>query len=348
MNDLTLADVPELRLRRRLSGRQKAATFLVSLGPDRAAQILKHMPDSEVEALSADMAALWQVDHDDSEDVYNELDACLSSGNEMAVGGLDYTREVLERLLGPEKAAQIVNALTAKGELRPFDFLRRTPPERIRAFLQDESPQTIAVVLASLWSNLAGRVLAELPPALQADVAARIATMQETNPGVIADIDRGLRDKLSMISTQEFTTPGGVDALADILNGAGRSTERNVLETIAGDDKQLAAEIRLRMFTFDDLAQLSDRDMQRVLREVEPRQLILALRGVSHELVEKILANMSQRGAEILRDDMEVQPPQPRAVVEAAQAEIVAIVRRLEDTGALVLGQDEGGQDQMV
>ncbi len=348
MSDLTLADVPELRLRRRLTGRQKAATFLVSLGPERAAQILKHLPDGEVEALSADMAAVWRVEHEDSEDVYDELDARLIAGREAMVGGLDYTREVLERLVGPEKAAQIVGALTAKGELRPFDFLRRTPPERVRAFLQDESPQTIAVVLASVWSGLAGRVLAELPPALQADVATRIATMKETNPGVIADIDRGLRDKLSMISTQEFTTPGGVDALADILNGAGRSTERNVLDTIARRDKGLADEVRLRMFTFDDLARLGDRDMQRVLREVEPRQLILALRGVSSELVDNILSNMSQRGAEILREDMEVQPPQPRAVVEAAQAEIVGIVRRLEESGALVLSQDDSDEDELV
>ncbi len=348
MSDLTLADVPELRLRRRLTGRQKAATFLVSLGPERAAQILKHLPDGEVEALSADMAAVCRVEHEDSEDVYDELDARLIAGREAMVGGLDYTREVLERLVGPEKAAQIVGALTAKGELRPFDFLRRTPPERVRAFLQDESPQTIAVVLASVWSGLAGRVLAELPPALQADVATRIATMKETNPGVIADIDRGLRDKLSMISTQEFTTPGGVDALADILNGAGRSTERNVLDTIARRDKGLADEVRLRMFTFDDLARLGDRDMQRVLREVEPRQLILALRGVSSELVDNILSNMSQRGAEILREDMEVQPPQPRAVVEAAQAEIVGIVRRLEESGALVLSQDDSDEDELV
>jgi flagellar motor switch protein FliG len=329
-------------------GRQKAAAFLVSLGPERAAGVLKHLNDQEVEMLSADMAEVWRVEPEDSELIYQELDARLMAGQDIALGGLDYARDVLERLLGPEKAAEIVAALTAKGELRPFDFLRRTPPERICAFLQDESPQTIAVVLASVWSGIGGRVLAELPPALQVDVAMRIGEMQKTNPGVIADIDKGLRDKLAAVSTHEFTSPGGIDALAVILNSAGRSTERNVLDAITQRDKQLADEVRLRMFTFDDIVGLSNRDIQLLLREVDPKELQVALRGVGRELVEKILSNMSVRGAEMMREDMEVQAPQRRAAVEAAQAEIVGVVRRLEESGALVLSRGEATEDDLL
>jgi flagellar motor switch protein FliG len=330
-----------------LGGRQKAAVLLVSLGPERAAEVLKHLPEADVEALSGEMASLWRVGPDLSEVVFDELAERLASGQEIALGGLGYTREVLEKLLGPEKAQQVMGALTTSGDFRPFDFLRRTPPDQIKAFLQDEAPQTIALVLASIWTGLGGRVLAELPPELQADVALRIATMRETNPTVLADIDAGLRQKVSAVSTQEFASPGGIDSLAEILNSAGRSTERHVIEAIARDDAGLADEVRLRMFTFDDLIELEDRDIQLVLREIEPKDLVLALRGVSPELTEKILSNMSQRGAEMLREDMEVQPPQRRHVIEEAQSTIVAAVRRLEETGALVIrrGADEPEDD---
>ncbi len=333
---------------RTMKGRQKAAAFLVSLGPERAAEIMRHLTDGEVEALSADMASVWRVEPDDAEALYREMHARLAGGRAAALGGLDYAREVLEHLLGPEKAAEIVGSLTAKGELRPFDFLRRTPPERIRAFLLDESPQTIALVLGSVWSGLAGRVLAELPTPMQADVAQRIATMQETNPSIIADIDRGLRDKLSAISTHEFTTPGGVDSLAQILNSAGRSAEIHVLEHLEEHDPQLADQVKLRMFTFENLLELSDRDIQLVLREVDPKDLMLALRGAKAELVEKILANMSQRGAEMLREDMDVLPPQRRSLVEAAQNTIVTAARRLEEAGALVLRRGDGDGDEVL
>ncbi len=333
---------------RTMRGRQKAAAFLVSLGPERAAEIMKFLTEREVESLSAEMAAIWRVEPDDREELYREMYARLAAGQAAAVGGLEYAREVLEHLLGPERAAEIVGSLTVKGELRPFDFLRRTPPERIRAFLQDESPQTIALVLGSVWSGLAGKVLSELPVGMQIDVAHRIASMQETNPSVIADIDRGLRDKAASVSTHEFTTPGGVDSLAQILNYAGRSAERQVLEHLEDSDPQLADQVKLRMFTFENLSELSDRDMQLVLREVDPKDLMLALRGAKPELLEKVLSNMSQRGAEMLREDMEALPPQRRSVVEAAQNTVVGAARRLEEAGALVLRKPDGDGDEVL
>ncbi|HKE78720.1 MAG TPA: flagellar motor switch protein FliG [Solirubrobacteraceae bacterium] len=332
----------------RLSGRQKAAVVLISLGTEKAANILQHLSEREVESLSAEVAALWRVRPETSAAVLSEVAERLQARDMLGVGGPEYAREVLEHLLGPERAEEIMGTLTTKTETRPFEFLRRTPPEQVCAFLKDESPQTIALVVASVHSSLAARVLAELPPELQAEVALRIATMSETNPDVIRDIEQGLRQKLANVVAQEFAAAGGVDALAEILNRAGRSTERNVVGAIGDRDQQLADEIRSRLFTFEDLVILEDRDLQLVLREVDQKELQLALRGVDQVVVDKVLGNMSQRGAEMLREDMEASPPQRKAVVEEAQGKIVAAVRRLEDAGALVLRRGAEDEEEVV
>ena len=332
----------------RLSGRQKAAVVLISLGTEKAASILQHLSEREVESLSAEVAALWRVRPETSAAVLSEVADRLQAHDMLGVGGPEYAREVLEHLLGPERAEEIMGTLTTNTDKSPFEFLRRTPPEQVCAFLKDESPQTIALVVASVHSSLAARVLAELPPALQAEVALRIATMSETNPDVIRDIEQGLRQKLANVVAQEFSAAGGVDALADILNRAGRSTERNVVGAISDRDQQLAEEIRSRLFTFEDLVVLEDRDLQLVLREVDQKELQLALRWVDQVVVEKVLSNMSQRGAEMLREDMEASPPQRKAVVEEAQGKIVAAVRRLEDAGALVLRRGAEDEEEVV
>jgi flagellar motor switch protein FliG len=331
-----------------LSGRQKAAVLLISLGTERAANILKHLSEREVEALSAEMAALWRVRPETSAAVMQEIQDRLSAAQAAGVGGPEYAREVLTHLVGPERAQEIIGTVTMEPETRPFEFLRRTPPEQVCAFLKDESPQTIALVVASVHSSLAARVLAELPPELQADVALRIATMSETNPDVVRDIEQGLRQKLANVVGQEFAAAGGVDALADILNRAGRSTERNVVGAINDRDEQLAEEIRQRLFTFEDLVILEDRDLQLVLREVDQKDLQLALRGVDEPVVEKILSNMSQRGAEMLREDMAASAPQRKAVVEEAQGKVVAAVRRLEDAGTLIIRRGAEEEEEVV
>jgi flagellar motor switch protein FliG len=333
-----------------LTGRQKAAVLLISLGTERAANVLKHLSEREVESLSAEVAGLWRVRPETSAAVMGEIEERLASSDPATggVGGPEFAREVLEQLVGAERAEEIIGSVTTKPEARPFEFLRRTPPEQVCAFLKDESPQTIALVVASVHSTLAARVLSELPPELQADVALRIATMSETNPDVIRDIEQGLRLKLANVVGQEFAAAGGVDALAEILNRAGRSTERNVVGAINDKDQQLAEEIRLRLFTFEDLVILQDRDLQLVLREVDQKDLQLALRGVEENVVEKILANMSQRGAEMLREDMAASAPQRKAVVEEAQGKVVAAVRRLEDAGALVIRRGAEEEEEVV
>ncbi len=333
-----------------LSGRQKAAVLLISLGTERAANVLKHLSEREVESLSAEMAALWRVRPETSAAVMGEIEERLAASDISGggVGGPEFAREVLEQLVGAERAEEIIGSVTAKPEARPFEFLRRTPPEQVVAFLKDESPQTIALVVASVHSTLAARVLSELSPELQADVALRIATMSETNEDVIRDIEQGLRLKLANVVGKEFAAAGGVDTLAEILNRAGRSTERNVVGAINDRDQQLAEEIKLRLFTFEDLVILQDRDLQLVLREVDQKDLQLALRGVEENVAEKLLSNMSQRGAEMLREDMAASAPQRKAVVEEAQGKVVAAVRRLEDAGALVIRRGAEEEEEVV
>jgi flagellar motor switch protein FliG len=330
----------------RLAGRQKAAVLLVSLGPERAAEIFGHLKEEEIEALSLDMAKLNQVPSEVSREVIDELvENCVAQAY-LAEGGVEYAREVLERAVGPERARQIVGRLSAAIERRPFEFLRRTPPEQIHAFIRNEAPQTIALVIANLHTDLAANVLALLEPEEQAEVAMRIGTMRETSPEVIEAIESVLRQRLSNVVSTDYAVAGGVQSLADILNHTDRGTERNVLDTLAGVDAELAEQVRLLLFTFEDIVKLDDRSIQLILKEVESKDLAVALRGVGRDVQERIFSNMSERGGEMLAEEMEYMPAQRRAVVEEAQGRIVAVVRRLEEAGGIVIGR--GGDEDML
>ena len=321
-----------------LHGRQKAAVLLIALGAQNAAEILKHLSDREVETLSFEMSALERVRPDQAEAVFGELAERVIASEAMRSGGIDYAREVLEHLLGPDRAREVLAIVTEVEDGKPFDFVRRTPPEQIAAFLTDESPQTIALVIANLSPGIGAKVLGQLPPEMQPDVALRIALMGETSPAVVRDVAQGLRDKLSNVLEHEYSSAGGVETIADLLGQAGRSTERIVLQNIGATHEDLAEEIRARLFTFEDLHRLTDCDLQIVLRDLDQKDLVLALRGVPDWLREKITGNMSSRAAELLLEDIEAQPPQRKHVVEEAQGRIVAVVRRLEEAGLVELG----------
>ena len=340
-----VAELPRPKLR--MPGREKAAVLLVSLGPDRAAQVFRHLKDEEIETLSLEMAKTRQVPMQTSEAVWNELVETVMAEAYVAEGGVEYARAVLERSLGAERAAELIGRLSATIERRPFEFLRRSSPEQIFAFLRNEAPQTIAVVIANLHTTLAAEVLAQLPSEQQAEVALRVATMTEISPDVTRDVEAVLRQKLSNVVTQEYSSAGGVKSLADILNHSDRTTERNVLDSLGARYAELADEVRMLLFTFEDIVKLDDRSIQLVLKDVDAKDLGLALRGVNDETKERIFANMSERGAEMLREEMEFQPAQRRSVVEEAQGRIVATIRRLEESGAIVIsrGSDE---DQML
>jgi flagellar motor switch protein FliG len=340
---------PGTAARMTMNGRKKAAVLLVALGASRAAGVFQHLRDDEIEALSLEMAQTRQVSPQTTEALFEEVVETALAADYYGEGGVDYARQVLEASLGSERAADIIGRLSAIIEMRPFEFLRRTPAEQIAAFLSSESPQTIALVVAHLHQTLAAQVLSHLPAEEQAKVALRIATMSETSPEVIKDVEQVLRHKLSNVISQEYSASGGIEPLAEILNHADRSTERNVLDKLTELDAELAEEIRLLLFVFEDVVKLDDRGLQLVLKEVDQKDLALALRGVSDEVKQKVMANMSQRGAEMLMEEIEFQPPQRRSLVEEAQGRIVATIRKLEDAGALVIGRaEENDDDQLV
>jgi len=332
----------------KLGGLRKAAAFLVAVGEDHAAEVMKFLSPTEAEALSLEIAKAPKFSSEVCQAVIEEAVENVLGEQYMAEGGVDYARTILERSLGPEKAAEIVGRLAATIERRPFEFLRRTPPEQIHVFLRSESPQTIALVIANLHTTLAAQVLAMLDPEDQAEVARRIAVMSETRPEVVEQVESVVRAKLSSVSAQEYAAAGGVKSLADILNNVDRSTERNVLDELAKENAPLAEEIRLLLFTFEDIVKLDDRSIQLVLKEVDQKDLAIALRGVGDDVAARIFSNLSERGAELLREEIQFQPPQRKRIVEECQGRIVGVVRRLEEAGAIVLSRGMGAEDQLV
>ena len=329
----------------RLSGQRKAAVLLVALGPQRAAEIFNYLREEECEGLSLEMAKTQSVPGDVSRYVFEEIAENAIASDYVTEGGVGFARQVLEGSLGHEKAEEIIGRLSAVIERRPFEFLRRTPPDQIYGFLRGEAPQTIALVVAHLHTTLAAQVLSEFPAEEQAVIATRIATMNETSPEVTSTVEDVMRQKLSNVISAEFAAAGGVESLADILNHADRATERTVLDFLGETDPELAEEIRTLLFVFEDIVRLEDRSIQLVLKNVDTKDLALALRGVSEEVKDKVLSNMSQRAAEMLMEDLAYQPPQRRSVIEEAQGRIVANVRRLEEEGQIVIGRGGDGDE---
>jgi flagellar motor switch protein FliG len=328
-----------------LTGIEKAAVLLVAIGEERAGEIFRYLGDSEVEALSLQIAKSRKVSNDLCRDVLGEAVETVLAEDYIAEGGVDYARNILERSLGANRAEEVIGRLAATIERRPFEFLRRTPPEQIHVFLRNESPQTIALVIANLHTTLASAVLAQLEPLEQAEVARRVAKMTETRPEVVSQVETVMRQKLSNVIAQEYASAGGVKSLADILNHSDRTTERNVLDELAKTESELADEVRLLLFTFEDVVKLDDRSIQMVLKEVDQKDLAIALRGVSDDVRARIFSNMSERGAELLKEEIDFQPPQRKRVIEEAQGRIVGVVRRLEEAGAVVISRGSGGGD---
>jgi flagellar motor switch protein FliG len=332
-----------------LSGRRKAAILLVSLGSKGAADVFKHLPNELIEQLTVEMAKMQAVEPEHASSVMQEMVDTAYARGYIAEGGLRFAREVLEQSVGTQRAGEILNRLSVIIEQTPFEFLRNTPADQIAAFLRNEHPQTVAMVVAQLPNTaLAAKVMELLEPELQADVAMRIAMMGQTSPDVVKEVALVMERKLETVLQREWAAAGGVRSLAAILNAANRSTERNILEHLGNENDEVANEVRSLLFVFEDILKLDDRSIQMVLREVDSKDLGLAMRGASTEVQSKILDNMSQRGAEMLREDMEASAPQRRAVVEEAQGKVVAAVRRLEDAGALVIRRGAEEEEEVV
>lgn len=329
-----------------LTGKQKAAILLITLGPDVSAKVFKHLKDEEIEDLTLEIANLRKVPQELKERVVEEFRELFVAQEYITEGGIDYAREILDRALGPHRAGDIISRLTASLQIRPFDFARRTDPAQLLNFITNEHPQTIALIMAYLTPEQAGTILSSLPPAKQVDVARRLATMDRTPPEVLSEVESLLERKISSLMTSEFTTAGGVEATVEVLNRTDRATERTILDALTDQDPELAEEIKRRMFIFEDVTLLDDRSIQQVLREVESKDLALALKTASEEVANRIYKNMSKRAGEMLREDIKFMGPVRLRDVEDAQQRIVNVVRRLEEAGEIVVAR--GGGDEIV
>ena len=329
-----------------LTGRQKAAIFLVSLGSDVSSEVFKHLREDEIEQLTFEIARLDKIEPEDKDRVLQEFQEMMMAQEFISQGGIDYARDILERALGTQKAIDIVNRLTSSLQVRPFDFIRRTDPSHLLNFIQGEHPQTIALILAYLDSQKSAQILAELPHNVQADVARRIAEMKRTSPDVLREVERVLERKLSTLASEDFTQAGGIDTVVEILNNVDRGTEKIIIEALEEEDPELAEEIKKRMFVFEDIVLLDDRSIQKVLREVDTQELAKALKGVDNEVQEKIFRNMSKRAASLLSEDMDFMGPIRLRDVEEAQQKIVNIIRKLEDAGEIVVART--GEEELV
>ena len=280
------------------------------------------------------------------EKVINEFyEVCLAQ-QYIAEGGIGYAKELLEKALGADKAMDVIGKLTASLQVKPFEFVKKTDASQLLNFIQDEHPQTIALILSYLSAAQSATILGALAPEKQADVARRIATMDRTSPDVIKEVERVLESKLSSLVNQDYTIIGGVDAVVEILNTVDRGTEKHIMETLEVEEPELADEIRKKMFVFEDILLLDDRSIQRVLRDVDNNDLAIACKGSAEEVQNAIFNNMSKRLAEMIREDMEFMGPVRMKDVEEAQQKIVNIIRKLEDSAEIVISR--GGGDEIV
>ncbi len=329
-----------------LNGTQKAAVLLIALGPEKSSQIFKHLKEEEIEELTLEIANTRSISPQLKEEVINEFYQVCLAQQYIAEGGIGYAKELLEKALGEERAHDVITKLTASLQVRPFEFIRKTEPSQVLNFIQDEHPQTIAMILSYLSAGQASMIIGALPPEKQADVARRIAMMDRTSPEVIKEVERVLERKLSSLINQDYTIAGGVDSVVAILNTVDRGTEKRIMESLEIEEPELAEEIRKKMFVFEDILLLDDRAIQRVLRDVDNNDLGVALKGANEEVQAAIFKNLSSRLASMIKEDMDYMGPVRMKDVEEAQQKIVGVIRKLEDSAEIVISR--GGGDELV
>lgn len=335
-----------MRQRRKLTGKQKAAILLISLGPEVSAEVYKHLTDEEIEQLSLEISSVNKVEPQLKEEVIEQFHQIVLAQDYITQGGVGYAKAVLEKAFGKQEAANIINRLTSSLQVRPFDFARKADPHQLLNFIQNEHPQTIALILSYLDPEQAGQILSELPQDTQAEIAKRIATMDSTSPEIISQVEQVLERNIATSITDDYTQTGGIESVVEVLNSVDRSTERTILDTLEIQEPELADEIKKRMFVFEDIVILDNRAIQRVIREVDNEDLLLALKVASDEVKEVVFNNMSQRMAETFKEEMEFLGPVRLRDVEEAQTRIVGTIRRLEDIGEIVIAR--GGGDDII
>ncbi|AHF07788.1 flagellar motor switch protein FliG [Desulfitobacterium metallireducens] len=329
-----------------INGIQKAAILMIALGPDKSAKIVQHLTETEIDQLTLEMANVHKISAEQRDNVVDEFHQMCIANDYIAQGGIDYARDVLERALGEQKAFDIISRLSSSLKMRPFDLVRRTDPKQLLSFIQGEHPQTIALIMTHLPSDKAATILSSLAHEKQADITRRIALMGRTSPDVLKEIEKILERKISSLAPTDYTTSGGIQSVVDILNRSDPGTLKVVMDALEMDDPELAEQVKRQMFVFEDIVMLDDRGIQLVLREVDSKDLALAIKGSNPEVGEKIMQNMSARASQMLKEDIEFMGPVRLRDVEDAQQRIVKVIRRLEESGAIVISR--GGGDELI
>lgn len=328
-------------------GLRKVAVFMLAIGPEVAGQLMRHMERETLEELTREIASLGVVSTVKSQAVIEEFYNVALARQYVNEGGLNYARSLLEQALPKEEAMRVMQQIEHQVFKQPFSFLQKAESANLLTFIQDEHPQTIALVLAHLPASKGSEILAGLPQTKQIEVVARVANMEQTNPEVVREVEAGLEQRLSGIVSQQFQKVGGVEAVAQMLNLADRGTEKNILETLSADNPDLVEQIRRLMFVFEDILLVNDKGIQSVLKEVDHDELALALKTASDEMKDKIFRNMSERAAMLIKEEMEYMGPVRLSDVEMAQQRIVDVVRKLEDAGEIIL-QGRGGDSDVI
>lgn len=331
----------------KLSGVQKAAILFITLGPDASSGILKKLPEADIQKITYEIANITSVTPEQREEILNEFLQINKARDYIIEGGMDYAKQLLSKALGSQRANEILDKVSeATSQYRPFSIARKADAHQLFNVIVSEQPQTIALILCYLQPDKAAQVMAELPEETQSEVAYRIATMNNTSPMVIKEIESVLEGKLSSVVRTEMTTIGGVETLVGILNQVDRTTEKNITEGLEREDAELADKVKSSMFVFEDIISLDDVSIQRILREVEASDLALALKGCSEEVAACVYRNQSKRAAASLKEDMEFLGPVRLMDVEKSQQKIVSVIRRLDDAGEIIISR--GGEDAII
>lgn len=331
----------------KLSGVQKAAILFITLGPEASAPIIKKLPEPEIQKITYEIANITSVKSDQKEEILDEFIQINKAKDFILEGGIDYAKSLLGKALGAQRAKEILDKVTeATQQYRPFSIARKADAHQLLNIITNEHPQTIALVLCYLQPDKSGQILSALPEDVQAEVAYRIATMNNTSPAVVKEIEKVLDSKLSSVVKSDLTVIGGLQTLVDILNMVDRTTEKNITESLEKENAELAEKIKESMFVFEDILTLDDVSIQRILKEVETKELGLALKGCSEEVANAIFRNQSKRAAASLKEDMEFLGPVRLMDVEKAQQKIVSVIRRLDEAGEIVISR--GGEDAIV
>src|SRR5574344_1331636 len=332
-----------------MTATQKVAALLIVLGPATASEVLKNITDDDLlEQVTLDIASLNKVPVSILNVILDEFKAIFEASNYISSGGMDYAKQLLEQAYGTDQAKKIMDRLVVLMNSNPFQFFNDADPGQLATSFQNENPQLIALIMAYLKPEHSAKVLNYLPPEVQAQVALKIADMDTTNPEILSEIEKIVESKFSSVVVQDFSQAGGVESLANILNRADRATEKNVIDLLEVQNPDLAEEVRELMFVFEDIVTLDDRAIQRVLREVDTKDLAMSLKGTKDDVREKIFKNMSERAQGMLREEMEYMGPVRAREVQEVQTKIVNIIRTLELAGEIVIVREETAEDELI